>query len=63
MHIPGVANARADALSRNNLPLFMQITPTAQMEQTAITQELWSLVVESEVDWLSQSWSSKLGSL
>ena len=63
VHVPGVSNSRADALSRNNVPLFMQITPQARRSQTTIPENLWALVVESEVDWLSPAWRSKLGSL
>ena len=63
VHVPGVSNSRADALSRNDSSRFFQISPQAQKSPTAIPQQLWSLVVESEADWLSPIWRSKLGSL
>ena len=62
VHIPGVENRRADALSRNNVDLFLQITPQARGPQSTVPAQLWSLVVESEVDWLSPVWRAKLKS-
>ena len=63
VHVPGVSNSRADTLSWNNVPLFMRITPQTKGSQTMIPENLWALVVESEVDWLSTAWRSKLVSL
>lgn len=63
VHVPGVNNSRADALSRDNIESFLQITPEAQSQPTAVPQQLWSVVVEQQIDWLSPAWSSKLGTL
>lgn len=57
-HIPGVENRAADALSRNNVPLFFSQVPAAKREPSAIPQELIHLLVHSQCDWMSESWTS-----
>ena len=61
-HIPGVVNIPADALSRNNLDEFFASSPKVSPRPTMVSQQLWSLVVEDQPDWLSTSWRNKLSS-
>ena len=61
VHVPGIDNIRADALSRSNTDFFLQITPGVCPEMV-VPQELLSIIVELEIDWLSQAWS-RLGNL
>ena len=53
-HVPGVLNTAADALSRNNLPLFLSLVP--QTSQVALPQALRELLLTSRPDWGSQDW-------
>ena len=55
-HIPGVINVAADAISRNNLPLFHSIVP--QIPQAAIPQPVMELLVTNRPDWGSKSWTT-----
>lgn len=59
-HIAGAENTMADALSRNNLLQFLSSCPKAHTNPTPVSPALWSLVVEEQPDWTSQSWRSKL---
>ena len=49
MHVPGAMNVAADALSRNNLPLFSSLVPKAH--QYAIPTALVELLITSRPDW------------
>ena len=61
-HIPGTLNTAADALSRDNLPLFLSFLP--QATHSPISQTLMDLLVTQQPDWGSQSWISQfVGSL
>ena len=53
-HIPGIMNTAADALSRNNLPLFHSLVPQGQ--QVSPSQEVLDLVINLRPDWGSQAW-------
>ena len=55
-HVPGNANIIADALSRNNLPLFFSLAP--QVPQTQVSPALIELLVTTRPDWGSQDWTS-----
>lgn len=56
-HIPGKQNVAADALSRNNLPLFFQEVPMASnIAATPIPRELQELLILSRPDWTAPSW-------
>lgn len=61
-HIPGRDNTPADALSRNHLDLFFASSPKVSAHPTKVCQELWSLVMEEQPDWLSNNWRTKLSS-
>ena len=52
-HVPGNANIIADALSRNNLPLFFSLAP--QVPQTQVSPALIELLVTTR---RSQDWTS-----
>lgn len=54
-HIPGTLNTAADAISRNNIPLFLSLVPHTQ--QFAIPQPLVDLLVTHRPDWGSQAWT------
>ena len=58
-HIPGVKNVAADALSRNDLPRFLQVVPEAVQQPTPIPQSLVDLLVMEQPDWLSPHWSRR----
>ena len=53
-HIPGVLNTAADALSRDNLPLFHSLVSQAQ--QVFPPQAVLDLVINLRPDWGSQAW-------
>ena len=55
-HIPGITNIAADALSRDNLPLFRQQVRHATQSPTPIPQELILALVVHQPDWTSQKW-------
>lgn len=55
-HIPGENNKAADAISRNNFPLFFQVSPDAAPQATPIPQALLSWLVEQQPDWTSTTW-------
>ena len=56
-HIAGSCNSLADALSRNNAPLFYSLQPTAQVEPSPIPQELLKLVLNRSLHWTSPNWT------
>ena len=51
-------NKSADALSRNNLPLFFTINPQAQPQPTAVPDELLELVFNRNLLWTSPNWTN-----
>ena len=54
-HIVGVTNVVADALSRNNLPLFMSLI--SQTTQYIIPPSLHELLIATRPDWGSETWT------
>ena len=54
-HIPGTHNLAADALSRDNLALFLSLTP--QIPQFTVPQPMLDLLVEIRPNWGSQAWT------
>ena len=54
-HIPGTLNTAADAISHNNIPLFLSLVRHTQ--QFAIPQPLVDLLVTRRPDWGSQAWT------
>ena len=55
VHVPGVLNAAADALSRNNLTLFSSLVP--QAPQFTIPPSLFKLLIATRPDWGSPAWT------
>lgn len=53
-HIKGTDNVLADALSRNNLPLFQSLHPQANKEAFSIPVDM---LILSKPDWTSKSWT------
>ena len=60
MHIPGVLNVGADAMSRNRPQVFVQATPTAQPHPDQVPHALWDLLVVTQPDWTSVNWRQLL---
>ena len=62
-HLPGRENVAADALSRNNLPLFLQQVPGAKQDPTLLPQELVQALILQRPDWTSVSWRNLFNSI
>ena len=60
-HIPGRQNVGADALSRNNLPIFMSLFPQAPTA-TPIPPSLLELLFNNNLSWTSPTWKSSFHS-
>ena len=56
VHVPGILNSAADALSRNNIPLFTSLIP--QASQVQVPAPLLDLLVYQQPDWGSTQWIS-----
>ena len=56
-HIRGRENVLADALSRNNLRMFLHSCPQAQREPTYLPPALQELLMLSRPDWTSTAWT------
>ena len=55
-HLPGVQNVAADALSRNNLKLFLALNPQASPVPAVIPSELVELTLTQSLRWTSPTW-------
>ena len=55
-HIRGIDNSLADALSCDNLPLFLHSRPQAQMTPTPLPPALQELLILQKPDWTSTRW-------
>ena len=61
-HVPGVDNTYADAISRNNVaPLFSQVLGLSP-QPSPIPEQLWTLLVLEQPDWLSMRWRTLFSS-
>ena len=56
-HIAGALNDAADALSRNNLVLFLSTHPQMAPQPSLIPQELLELVFNRSLLWTSPTWT------
>ena len=56
VHIPGVLNKQADAISRNNLSSFFSQVPGASRNPTFIPPAMIQLLVTQKPDWTSPAW-------
>ncbi len=57
-HIRGVDNHLADALSRNNRTYFLSHYAQAQPLPTEVPPELVELLITSQPDWISSTWTN-----
>ena len=57
-HTPGCENIAADAISRDNLPLFRAQVPNAASAPSTIPPISVAFLTSTEIDWLSQDWTS-----
>ena len=57
VHVRGATNVAADAMSRNDLPRFLQVVPGAVPYQTPIPKGLVDLLVREQPDWTSARWA------
>jgi hypothetical protein len=56
-HIPGRLNILADAISRNNISLFLSSFPQANCLPTKVPQEYIDKLLIEKPDWTSNNWS------
>ena len=56
-HIQGSDNTQADAISRNQLPLFFSQVPEAEPSPRPMNPALVALLVEHQPDWTSPAWA------
>ena len=62
VHISGVLNDIADAISRNHMQVFRRLLPSALPNLTPIPSPLWQMLVVQTPDWLSPTWRALLKS-
>ena len=55
-HLAGVENTAADALSRDNLTVFLQCQPLANPSPLPLQPALKELLLLKSLDWLSPTW-------
>ena len=60
VHLPGRLNDAADSLSRDNLPLFLQLVPAAQCLPSPLPDALMEALVLQTPDWTSDAWMTAL---
>lgn len=63
VHLPGVDNVLADALSRDNLAYFFLHNPQASPLPSLIPVPLMDLLASTNLDWTSPSWNSTFSSI
>ena len=56
VHLPGVENTRADALSRNDVASFRSQVPGADQHPQPLPTQLVEALLNPELDWLSTTW-------
>ena len=57
VHVPGVQNSWADAISRNHLPHFFSQVPGAANRRRPVPPCLLALLVDQQPDWTSTAWT------
>ena len=62
VHIPGVENIIADAISRDNLSVLYSQVPNVDRSPRLIPPPLLDLLVERQPDWTSQEWAGLFAS-
>ncbi len=53
MHVPGVLNHLADAISRDNVSF---VVPAASQAQYRLHPTMVSLLMDQHLDWLTPTW-------
>ena len=61
-HVAGAHNL-ANSLSRDNPALFLRQVPSARRVPTTVPTDLRQLLLESDLDWTSESWTVRLISI
>ena len=56
VHLPGVENTRADALSRNDVASFRSQVPGADQHPQPLPAQLVEALLNPDLDWLSTTW-------
>ena len=62
VHVPGVLNVAADAISRNRPQVLRRTVPNVQPRPDRVPQTLWKILVLAQPDWMSVSWKALLTS-
>ena len=57
VHIPGLENRAAHAISRNNISIFYSQVPQADPAPMVVPPEVIQLLIQQCPDWTSQAWS------
>ena len=63
VHIDTHSNYLADALSRNNLPLFLSKLPGADSHPTPTSPQLLDLLLDPSADWTSPRWNRQFNAI
>ena len=63
VYIDTHSNYLADALSRNNLPLFLSKLPGADPHPTPISLHLLDLLLDPSADWTSPRWNHQFNAI
>ena len=61
VHLPGVENTVADALSRNDLVSFRSQAPEADRDPQVLPESLVEALLLFDQDWLSPTWRRLFG--
>ncbi len=61
LHVPGVVNCLADAISRDQLSFLFTQVPAAIQSQCQLPSAVVSLLLDQHLDWLSPSWRESFG--
>ena len=59
VHIPGIENTLADAISRNNLCLLYSQVPESIRQQTLIPPQIITLLLDQHLDWTLVNWTQQ----
>ena len=56
IHVPGVLNHLADAISRDNVSFVVSQVPAASQAQYRLHPTMVSLLMDQHLDWLTPTW-------
>ena len=62
VHVPGVENTLADAISRNNLLLLYSQVPGSRDTRSLLSSHLLDLLTDLRLDWTSRDWTRRFSS-